>query len=78
MIADDLRLKLTLAEANTGTMAVGAVPKYTVSDMELMLDYTDLASDAARMVSQSNSGGYMISFDFSRYSLYHRNRELRV
>jgi hypothetical protein len=63
MIAGDLRLELTLAEANTGVLAVGAVPKYTVSDVELMLEYTDLASDAARMVSQSNSGGYMISFD---------------
>ncbi len=29
----------------------------------MMLEYTDLASDAARMVWQSNSGGYMISFD---------------
>jgi len=29
----------------------------------MMLEYTDLASDAARMVSQSNSGGRMISFD---------------
>jgi hypothetical protein len=28
-----------------------------------MLEYNDLASDAARMVSHSNSGGYMISFD---------------
>jgi len=63
MIAGDLRLELTLAEANTGVVAVGAVPKYMVSDMELMLEYTDRASDAARMVCKSNSGGYMISFD---------------
>jgi hypothetical protein len=63
MIAGDLRLELTLAEAKTGVVAAGAVPKYTVSEVELMLEYTDLASDAARMVSQSNSGGYMISFD---------------
>ena len=62
MIAGDPRLELTLAETNTGVVAVGAVPKYTVSEGELMLEYTDLASDAARMVSQSNSGGYMISF----------------
>jgi hypothetical protein len=27
-----------------------------------MLEYTDFASDAARMVSQGNSGGYMVSF----------------
>jgi len=57
MIAGDLRLELTLAEANTGVVVIGAVPKYTVSEVELMLEYTDLASDAARMVSQSNSGG---------------------
>ncbi len=63
MIAGDLRLELTLADANTGVVAVGAVPRYTVSEVELMLEYTDLASDAARMVSQSISGSYMISFD---------------
>ena len=51
MIAGDLRLELTLAEANAGVLAVGAVPRYTVSDVELMLEYTELASDAARMVS---------------------------
>jgi hypothetical protein len=28
-----------------------------------MLEYIDLVSDAAFMFSQSNSGGYMISFD---------------
>jgi hypothetical protein len=63
MAAGDLRLELTLAEANTGVVAAGAVPKCMISEMEIMLEYTDLASDAARMVSQSNSGGYMISFD---------------
>jgi len=63
MISGDLRMKITLAEANTWVVAVGAVPKYTVSEIELMLEYTNMASDAARMVSQSNSGGYIISFD---------------
>ncbi len=63
MTAGDRQLELTLAEANTGVVAAGAVPKYTVSEVELMLEYTDLASDVARMVSQSNSGGYMIRFD---------------
>jgi hypothetical protein len=37
MIAGDLRLEVTLADANTGVLAVGAVPRYTVSDVELML-----------------------------------------
>jgi hypothetical protein len=41
MIAGYLRLELTLAEANTG-----AVPKYTFSEAEMMLEYTDMASDA--------------------------------
>jgi hypothetical protein len=73
MIAGDLRLELTLAEAKTGVVAAGAVPKYTVSEVELMLEYTDLASDAARMVSQSNSGGYMISFD--SFAVYASSQE---
>jgi len=70
MIGGDLRLELTLVEANIGVVAVGAMPKYTVSEVKLMLEYTDLASDAARMVCQSNSGGYMISFDsFANFAL---------
>jgi hypothetical protein len=69
MIAGDLRLELTLAESKTGVVGAGAEPKYKVEEVELMLEYTNLASDAARMVSQSNSGGYMISFDsFSTYA----------
>ncbi len=70
MTTGDLRLELTLAEANTGVMAAGAVPKYTVSEVELMMEYIDIASDAARMVSHSNSGGYMINFDsFANFAL---------
>jgi hypothetical protein len=43
--------------------------KYTVSEVELMLEYTNLASHAAHVVSQSNSGGYMIRFEsFSTYA----------
>jgi hypothetical protein len=63
MTARDPRLELTLANATDEVVAVGAAPNYTVEDVEMMLEYTDLASGAARMVSQSNSGGYMISFD---------------
>jgi len=37
MIAGDLRLELTLAEAKTGAVAAGAVSKYTVSEVKLML-----------------------------------------
>jgi hypothetical protein len=64
MTAGDLRLELTLANATDGVVVVGAVPNYIVEDVEMMLEYTDLASDAARMVNQSTSGGYMISFNF--------------
>jgi hypothetical protein len=70
MVAGDLRQKLTLAEAKTGVVAVGFVPKYTDSDVELMLEYTDLASDVARMASQSNSDAYIISFgSFTNFAL---------
>jgi hypothetical protein len=62
MIAGDLRLELTLADAKSKVKAIRAEPKYTVSEVGLMLEYTDLASDATHMVSHSNSGGYMISF----------------
>ncbi len=60
MTARDLRLELTLAPPAYGVVGVTATSDYTVSDVEMMLEYTDLASDAARMVSQGNSGGYMI------------------
>ena len=59
MTAGGLRLELTLANATYGVVAVGAIPNYTLEDVEMMLEYTDLAFDAARMVSQSNSGGYI-------------------
>jgi hypothetical protein len=68
MSAGDLRLELTLANASDGVIG-DAARTWTVDNVEMMLEYTDLASDAARMVSQSNSGGYMISFDsFANYS----------
>ncbi len=69
MMAGDLRLELTLAPSDYGVVGAGASSDYEVSNVELMLEYTDLASDAARMVSQSNSGGYMISFySFANYA----------
>ncbi len=43
MTAGDLRLELTLAEVVTEVVGAGAVPKYTVAEVELMLEYTDLA-----------------------------------
>ena len=62
MVAGDLRLELTLANNNDGVSAVAA-RTWQVKDVELMLEYTELSSDAARMISSQNSGGYMISFD---------------
>ena len=63
MTTGDPRLELTLANATDGVVSVDAVADFIVEEVEMMLEYTDLASDAARMASQSNSGGYMISFD---------------
>ena len=70
----DLRVELTLANTNDAFTQVSATPandarSWSVDNVELMLEYTDLAADAARMVSQQNSGGYMISFDsFANFS----------
>ena len=43
-------------------MSVGAVD-FTVDEVEMMLEYTNLASDAARMFSKTLSGRYKISLD---------------
>ena len=59
MSAGDLRLELTLANASNEIVG-DAARTWTVDNVEIMLEYTHLAGDAARMVSQSNSGGYMI------------------
>ena len=68
MNAGDLRLELTLANAADGIVS-DAARTWTVDTVKMMLEYTDLSNDAARMVSQSNSGGYMISYDsFVNYS----------
>ncbi len=68
MNAVDLWLELTLANAEGGILA-DAARILTVDSVELVLEYIDEASDAARVVYQSNSGGWMISFDsFANYS----------
>ena len=54
---------MMLTNAVYGVVGAVASPKYTVLDVEMMLMYTDLASDEARMVSHSISGGYVISFN---------------
>jgi hypothetical protein len=46
MAAGDLRLELTLSPTAYGVLGVTAASDYTVSDVEMMLEYTDLTSDA--------------------------------
>ncbi len=44
-----------------------------------MIEYTDLAIDAARMVSQSTSGGYTIRFDsIANYSPYFESNTTNI
>jgi hypothetical protein len=57
MIAGGLWLELTLVEAVTGVVVVEAVPKYTVFEVDLMLEYIDIAPVAARMVNQASRAG---------------------
>jgi hypothetical protein len=74
MSAGDLRVELTLAANNDGvsipaTGQTTGAKTWEVSDVELMLEYVELNSEAARMISQQNSGGYAISFDsFANYA----------
>ena len=66
----DLRLELTLSNTNDGV--VGEVSKalsWQVSEVELMLEFTQLNAEAARMIQMQNSSGYMISFDtYAQYT----------
>jgi len=67
MVGGDLRLELTLANPNDAVKGpdspTDGYNKWTISEVELMLEYVELNSDAARMISAQNGGGYMISFD---------------
>ena len=62
MSAGDLRVELTIAANKDGVsipatgQTTGAKP-WEVSDVKLMLEYVELNSEAARMISQQNSGG---------------------
>jgi len=51
MTAGDLRLEMMLANAVYAIVGAATSPKYTVSDVEMMLEHTDFASNAARMTS---------------------------
>ena len=68
MSAGDIRVELTLANAADGVVAAAA-RKWSVSDVNLQLEYVELNSEAARMISQQNAGGYVISGDsFANYA----------
>jgi hypothetical protein len=74
MSAGDLRVEITLANNNDGvtipsTGQTAGAKTWQVSDVELMLEYVELNSEVARMISSQNAGGYAISFDsFANYA----------
>ena len=64
----DLRVELTLANANDGVIGAAA-RKWGVKQATLELEYVELNSEAGRMISQQNAGGYVISGDsFANYA----------
>jgi hypothetical protein len=68
MSAGDLRVEITLANNNDGVTTslldtTAGSKTWTISDVELMLEYVELNSEAARMISALNAGGYAIIFD---------------
>jgi hypothetical protein len=74
MSAGDLRVEITLANTNDGvttslTDTTTRAKTWIVEDVKLMLEYVELNSEAARMISAQNAGGYAISFDsFANYA----------
>ena len=73
MSGGDLRLEITLANVSDGVVTTGRTSTgifgWTIDSCELMLEYVELNSEASRMISSQNAGGYMISFDsFANYA----------
>ena len=74
MSAGDLRVEITLVGKSDGVTIPAAgqttgEKTWEVSDVELMLEYVEMNREAARMISQQNSGGYAINFDsFGNYA----------
>jgi hypothetical protein len=61
MSAGDLRVEITLANNNDGfttstTDSTAGAKKRIVKDVELMLEYVELNSEAARRISAQNAG----------------------
>lgn len=62
MTGGDIRLEITLASAADGMVATDAAAvNWQVTDVNLQLQYVELNSEAARMISAQNAGGYVIS-----------------
>ena len=62
MSGGDIRLEITLASAADGMIATDAAAvDWQVHDVNLQLQYVELNSEAARMISAQNAGGYVIS-----------------
>jgi hypothetical protein len=74
MSAGDLRVEITLTNNNNGIVvsqeaSTAGTKSWKVSEVELMLEYVELNSSAAQMISSQNAGGYAISFDsFANYA----------
>jgi hypothetical protein len=69
MTGGDLRLELTLAATPTGGVAASAgTLDWSVQDVELELEYVEVAPDVDRMIQQANPR-YVISFEsFANYT----------
>jgi hypothetical protein len=74
MSAGDLRVEITLANNNSGVVvsqeaSTAGTKSWKVTEVELMLEYVELNSSSAQMISAQNAGGYAISFDsFANYA----------
>ena len=68
MIGGDLRLELVLANPTTAVVQGTGTPDWTVSDVELQLEYVEVNSEVDRMIQQANPR-YVISCEtFANYT----------
>ena len=68
MLGGDLRLELVLANANTAVVQGAGAVNWTVSDVELQLEYVEVNSEVDRMIQQANPR-YVISCEtFANYT----------
>ena len=68
MIGGDLRLELVLANPTTAVVQGAGTPDWSVSDVELQLEYVEVNSEVDRMIQQANPR-YVISYEtFANYT----------